>query len=359
MSKKWKATSGECRVSHGPLVCRLLCLFLFLFSAFPLLGHEVRPAYLELQQTGAETYELLWKVPGQGEDLRLGLYVQLPESCSNLSQPRGAFSANAYAERWRIRCAGGLSGGTIRIAGLSATLTDVLVRLERRDGTTQVTRLTPALSSFVVEAVPSRMEIVRTYLVLGIEHILTGVDHLLFVLGLLLLVRGLGSLVKTVSAFTVAHSVTLALATLGFVHVPQPPVEAVIALSIVFVANEILRSRGRSPTTKASLAERQPWLVAFSFGLLHGLGFAGGLSEVGLPEGHIPLALLLFSIGVEVGHFGFIAVVLGSISLGLWIRNRVRLSPLRPQYLAMLRLLPPYAIGGTAMFWLIERIVAF
>ena len=252
-----------------------------------------------------------------------------------------------------------MSGGTIRIAGLSATLTDVLVRLERRDGTTQVTRLTPALSSFVVEAVPSRMEIVRTYLVLGIEHILTGVDHLLFVLGLLLLVRGLGRLVKTVSAFTVAHSVTLALATLGFVHVPQPPVEAVIALSIVFVANEILRSRGRSPTTKASLAERQPWLVAFSFGLLHGLGFAGGLSEVGLPEGHIPLALLLFSIGVEVGHFGFIAVVLGSISLGLWIRNRVRLSPLRPQYLAMLRLLPPYAIGGTAMFWLIERIVAF
>ena len=213
----------------------------------------------------------------------------------------------------------GLSGGTIRIAGLSATLTDVLVRLERLEGTTQVTRLAPAMPSFVVEAAPSRMEIVRTYLGLGVEHILTGVDHLLFVLGLLLLVRGFGRLVKTVSAFTIAHSVTLALATLGFVHVPSPPVEAVIALSIVFVAKEILRSRGRSASTQPSLTERQPWLVAFSFGLLHGLGFAGGLSEVGLPEGHIPLALLLFSIGVEVGHFSFIAAVFALMALGRWM----------------------------------------
>ena len=331
MSKKWKATSGEWRVTGGLLASRCLCLLLFLFSGFPLFAHEVRPAYLQLHQTSGETYDVLWKVPGQGEDLRLGLYVQLPESCSNLSQPRGAFAANAYTERWSIKCTMGLSGATIRIAGLSATLTDVLVRLERLEGTTQVTRLTPATPSFVVEAAPSRMEIVRTYLALGVEHILTGVDHLLFVLGLLLLVRGVGRLVKTVSAFTVAHSVTLALATLGFVHVPQPPVEAVIALSIVFVATEILRSRGRSATVKPSLAERQPWLVAFSFGLLHGLGFAGGLSEVGLPEGHIPLALLLFSIGVEVGHFGFIAAVFASIALGRWMLHRVRLSPLRPQ----------------------------
>ncbi|MGZ9156892.1 MAG: HupE/UreJ family protein, partial [Candidatus Binatia bacterium] len=147
-------------------------------------SHEVRPAYLELRQTSNDTYDVLWKVPGQGEDLRLGLYVQLPESCSNLSQPRGAFAANAYTERWSIKCAMGLSGGTIRIAGLSATLTDVLVRLERLEGSTQVTRLTPAMPSFVVEAAPSRMEIVRTYLALGVEHILTGVDHLLFVLGL-------------------------------------------------------------------------------------------------------------------------------------------------------------------------------
>jgi hydrogenase/urease accessory protein HupE len=346
-------------VSRTFFFCACYSILSSLFFTIVAFSHEVRPAYLELHQTSGDTYDVLWKVPGQGEDLRLGLYVQLPESCSNLSQPRGAFAANAYAERWTIKCAMGLSGGTIRIAGLSATLTDVLVRLERLEGTTQVTRLTPAMPSFVVEAAPSRMEIVRTYLALGVEHILTGVDHLLFVLGLLLLVRAFGRLVKTVSAFTVAHSVTLALATLGFVHVPSPPVEAVIALSIVFVAKEILRSHGRSPSTQPSLTERQPWLVAFSFGLLHGLGFAGGLSQVGLPEGHIPLALLLFSIGVEVGHFSFIAAVFAFMALGRWMLRRVRLSPLRPQFLGLLRLLPPYAIGGTAMLWLIERLAAF
>ena len=359
MNKKWKATSGDWRVSRVLLAFRCVCLLLFLFSGFPLFAHEVRPAYLELHQTGAETYDLFWKVPGQGDDLRLGLYVQLPESCSNVKQPRGAFAANAYTEGWSVQCAGGLSGATILIAGLAATLTDVLVRIERVEGSTQITRLTPATPSFVVEAAPSRMEIVRTYFVLGTEHILTGADHLLFVLGLLLLVRGFGKLIKTVSAFTVAHSVTLALATLGFVHVPSPPVEAVIALSIVFVAKEILRSRSRSSSTRPSLTERQPWLVAFSFGLLHGLGFAGGLSEVGLPEGHIPLALLLFSIGVEVGHFGFIAAVFAFMALGRRAMQRLRLSPLWLHQSAALRLLPPYAIGGVAMFWLIERLAAF
>jgi hydrogenase/urease accessory protein HupE len=345
------------RISY--LVSRTVFLCQLATFAPSVFAHEVRPAYLDLHQTGAETYDLLWKVPGQGEDLRLGLYVQLPESCSNITQPRGAFAANAYTERWSVQCTGGLSGGTIRIAGLSATLTDVLVRIGRGDGSTQITRLTPATSSFVVEAAPSRMEIVRTYLLLGIEHILTGVDHLLFVLGLLLLVRGFGQSIKTVSAFTVAHSVTLALATLGFFHVPSRPVEAVIALSIVFVAKEILRSRGRSLSAQPGLTERQPWLVAFSFGLLHGLGFAGGLSEVGLPEGHIPLALLLFSIGVEVGHFSFIAAVFALMALSRLAMRRLRLPELQSKQSPVLRLLPPYAIGTIAMFWLIERIVAF
>ena len=174
MSNDRGATSVECRTSRGLLVCRCLCLWLLLFSGLPLFAHEVRPAYLELHQTGAATYNVLWKVPGQGEDLRLGLYVQLPESCSNLTQPRGAFAANAYTERWSIKCAAGLSGGAIRIAGLSATLTDVLVRIERVEGSSQIIRLTPSVPSFVVEAAPSRMEIVRTYLALGVEHILTG-----------------------------------------------------------------------------------------------------------------------------------------------------------------------------------------
>ena len=198
---------------------------------------------------------------------------------------------NAFTERWTVKCAGGLTGGTIHIAGLTATMTDVLVRLERLDGTTQVTRLTPSAPSFVVEAAPRALEVARTYVVLGVEHILTGIDHLLFVLALLIITRGGWKLVKTVTAFTISHSITLSAATLGFVHVPQPPVEAVIALSIVFVAAEIVRMhRGVEGITA-----RAPWIVAFTFGLMHGLGFAGGLSEAGLPAGHIPTALLFFS----------------------------------------------------------------
>src|SRR6185503_3608776 len=192
-------------------------------------AHEVRPAYLELRQTGPETYDALWKVPGRGEDLRLGLYVELPSACTNLTRPRGSMANNAFTERWTVKCAGGLIGGRIHIAGLNATNTDVLVRLERLDGTAQVTRLTPSVPSLVVEAAAGVVEVARTYVVLGVEHILTGIDHLLFVLALLIITRGGWKLLKTVSAFTLSHSITLSAATLGFVHVPQRPVEAVIA----------------------------------------------------------------------------------------------------------------------------------
>lgn len=338
-------------------MCGLALVLVVLASCAP--AHEVRPGYLELRQTGADTYDVLWKVPGRGDDLRLGLYVELPAGSRNLSVPRGQFGANAYTERWTFTRSGGMTGGTIRILGLAGTLTDVLVRLERLDGTTQMTRLTPSTPSFVVDDAPTRLEIVRTYLVLGVEHILMGIDHLLFVLGLLLMVRGLGRLVKTVTAFTIAHSVTLTLAALGFLHVPPPPVEAVIALSIVFVATEILRAREAGASASPSLAQRQPWLVAFSFGLLHGLGFAGGLSEAGLPEGHIPLALLFFSVGVELGHFTFVAVLVALMALGRRAVGRSWPSILTPQHTALLRLAPPYAIGGIAMFWLIERLAAF
>jgi len=310
------------------------------------LAHEVRPAYLELHQTGPDTYDALWKVPGQGENLRLGLYVELPAGCTNVTQPRGSMANNAYTERWTVKCPGGLNGGTIHIAGLSGTVVDVLVRLERLDGTTQVTRLMPSAPSFVVEAVPGALGVARTYTVLGIEHILSGIDHLLFVLALLIITGGGWRLVKTVTAFTVSHSITLTLATLGYVHIPQRPVEATIALSIVFVAAEILRARAGKP----GLTQRAPWVVAFAFGLMHGLGFASGLSEAGLPVAHIPTALFFFSIGVETGHFLFIGVVLSLIALA----RRVKMPA--PQWA---QLLPPYAIGSIAMFWVIQRIAAF
>ena len=225
----------------------------------------------------------------------------------NLSKPEGTFSGDAYLERWRIQRAGGLENQTIHIDGLAGTKIDVLVRMENADGVTQTTRLLPASPSFTVEAAPSPWRVSATYLVLGIEHILLGIDHLLFVLALVLLVKGWKRLVGTITAFTVAHSITLAAATLGFVHVPGPPVEACIALSIVFVAAEIIRGRQGQP----GLTERAPWVVAFTFGLLHGLGFAGALNEVGLPAQAIPLALLFFNVGVEIGQLAFIALVVG------------------------------------------------
>ena len=333
---------------------RRLLVFVWLTLLAPgVFAHEVRPAYLELRQSGPETYDALWKVPGRGEDQRLGLYVELPAGCANVTEPRASMINGAVTERWRVTCAGGLRGGTIRIAGLSATMTDVLARLERLDGTTQVTRLTPSAPSFVVAAPAGAMGVARTYAVLGVEHILSGVDHLLFVLALILITRGGWTLVKTVTAFTVSHSITLSLAALGYVHVPQRPVEAAIALSIVFVAAEILRER----QGHVGIAARAPWIVALIFGLMHGLGFAGGLSEAGLPDGHIPTALLFFSIGVETGHFLFIGFVLSLIALGQ--RAASRLTPLGHRQLAAIQLLPPYAIGSVAMFWVIQRLAAF
>jgi hydrogenase/urease accessory protein HupE len=328
----------------------LLFLLLLTVCAPSASAHELRPAYLQLHQTGADTYDAWWKVPGRGEELRLGLYVELPAGCVNLTAPRGVFAADTYSERWSVRCTGGLSGGIIHIAGLSATLTDVLVRLERLDGITQVTRLTPSASSFVVAAMPSKLQVAGAYLCLGVEHILFGIDHLLFVLALLLLVKGWWRVVQTITAFTVAHSLTLAAATLGFVHVPQQPVEAVIALSIMFVASEIVHERQGRP----GLSARQPWIVAFTFGLLHGFGFAGALSETGLPQTAIPIALLFFNAGVELGQLFFIASVFSAVAGTRHLARRFGM----PQPPWAWRV-PPYAIGGVAAYWAMQRITTF
>ena len=325
---------------------QLACLVVFASSAW---AHEVRPAYLELRQTAPDTYDVLWKVPALGDTMRLGIYVALPEGSTNLSDPRGAFVNNAFIERWSVQRDGGLTGGTIRIEGLGATVIDVLVRVEQQDGSTQLTRLTPSAPAFVVEATPSSSEVLRSYFVLGVEHILTGFDHLLFVLALMILTRGSWRLIKAVTAFTVAHSITLGLAALGFVQVPSAPVEAIIALSIVFVAAEVVHSRqGRS-----GLTERMPWVVAFAFGLLHGFGFAGALSEIGLPQLDIPLALFSFNVGVEVGQLLFIAVVFAAVAVARQVVRHVA----RPLPTWAWRV-APYAIGSVSTFWLIQRVAA-
>lgn len=323
-----------------------LAMLLLTLLMSPLQAHEARPAYLQLRQTGADTYDVLWKVPGQGEDRRLALDVVFAPDVDIVGRPRVSFAGNAFLQRWQVRREGGLDGTAIRIDGLQSTFTDVLVRLERIDGTSRTLRIVPSSPSFVVEAEPGSGEVARTYLALGIEHILLGIDHLLFVLALVILVDGTRRLIWTITAFTAAHSLTLAAATLGYVHVPPPPVEACIALSIVFLASEIMHMRAGRP----GLTYRQPWIVAFVFGLLHGLGFAGALSEVGLPANAIPIALLLFNVGVEIGQLLFIAAVLTTISLAR--RLRVPTSGWIAQ-------LPVYGIGAIAAFWTLDRFAGF
>jgi hydrogenase/urease accessory protein HupE len=317
-------------------------------------AHEVRPGYLQVRELSADKYDVTWKVPANGE-YRLSLYARLPKECTG-APDQGSFAGGAFIERWQAKCPGGLVGRTISIDGLSATRTDVLARVERLDGTTQTVRLTPDRASFEVSAAPDRLEVAKTYFVLGVEHILSGVDHLLFVLGLLFLVGSWRRLVATVTAFTVAHSITLAAATLGWVHVPQAPIEATIALSVMFVAAEILRDAHGHP----GLAKRAPWIVAFVFGLLHGFGFAGALQQVGLPEKDIPVALLFFNVGVEVGQLLFIAAVVVVLSALTRLFRKRGTTEHGPWHSEMLIRTPvAYMVGSVAAFWVVQRVVGF
>ena len=317
-------------------------------------AHEVRPGYLQIKQLDVQTYGLLWKVPAKG-DRRIGLYVRLPINCRN-SQAASRFAGGAYIERWRATCEGGLKDGTIAIDGLEATRTDVLVRVEHSSGQTQTVRLTPSRPEFKVIGGAGPAAVMRTYFKLGVEHILLGFDHLLFILALVFLVQGWRRLLATITAFTVAHSLTLAAATFGWLQVPQAPVEAVIALSIMFVAVEVLhRHRGRT-----GIATRKPWIVAFTFGLLHGLGFAGALRSVGLPDHAIPLALAFFNVGVEAGQLLFVA----ALFLLFWLANQSmggRAAAVGRSFLpgTMLTRAASYVIGTLAAFWLIERTYGF
>ena len=323
--------------------------------AHPALSDELRPGYLELRQTTSDTYNLLFKIPARGDQPRLGIYLKLPEGTHDIETPRSTFSGGGYIERRSIRRNGGLTGHPIIIDGLTTTFTDVLVRIEALGGATQTERLSPTQTAFVVQAIPGKTEVAATYLRLGIEHILFGFDHLLFVLALVILVREWRGVALTVTAFTVAHSLTLAAATLGFVNVPGPPVEAAIALSIVLVAVEIVNARQGKP----SLTARRPWLVAFGFGLLHGLGFAGALAEVGLPQHAIPVALLFFNLGVEIGQLLFVAAVL-TLAWQLREAATLRFKPVLVQQTTdRLDVIAAYAIGAVAAYWLIERTTTF
>ena len=323
---------------------------LVLLAASAARAHEVRPAYLELKETAQGQFSVLWRTPVLA-GMRLPVGLKLPDGVRSLKDPVVQELTDSLVERrWIAAGPKGLGGARIEFPGLQLTITDVLVRYEFADGGKGTVIVRSSQPWFELTAAQSRWNVAGEYLLLGIEHIWGGMDHLLFVLALLLLVKGLRRVVATITAFTIAHSLTLAAATLGFVHAPQAPIEAVIALSIVFVACEIVRSRQGSP----GLTERRPWLVAFVFGLLHGLGFAGALSEVGLPQTAIPVALLFFNLGVEAGQILFIAAILCALSAIRWLGQRMAIP--KPAWAWRVA---PYSIGIVASFWMIQRIAAF
>lgn len=306
---------------------------------------ELRPAYLAMREIATDEFSVHWKVPAAGKQ-RPALYVQLPAPCTPKSEPIRGFAADAFFERWGVVCPGGLKNREIKIDGLSRSLTDVLARIEYRGGSTQVVRLGAGSPSFVVAGVQTGLDVAKTYMHLGIEHILTSLDHLFFVLALILLIGNSWVLVKTITAFTVAHSITLAGAALGYLSLPQKPVEAAIALSIAFLAAEVVKM-GDAPKR---LSQRYPWSVAFGFGLLHGFGFAGALKEIGLPQSDVPLALLTFNIGVEVGQLIFVIVVVA----GSKAAANLFVAPLRPARTAV-----AYLIGTISVVWLVSRTSTF
>ena len=306
-------------------------------------AHEIRPAYLQITETAPHHYSIFWKQPTMGEiSLRLKPLIGnwLRDSTAMIS-----YSETYLIKQWEINAGNeNLNGQKVSIEGLDKTMTDVLVNIHFLNGDEITRLLKPVEPSFVVEQSQHTNVPVAAYLQLGITHILFGVDHLLFVLGLLLLVKGNRRLVKTITAFTIAHSITLALATLHLVNVQQAAAEATIALSIVFLALELTRHyQGRD-----GLTYKYPWIVAFVFGLLHGFGFAGALAEVGLPAASIPIVLFLFNVGVEIGQLMFVAAAL----MFIWLLKNGG-----PRFPTWTRYIAPYFIGSLACFWLIERVV--
>jgi len=338
------------RITMKYFLLLLLALLFGLLSSTNVGAHEIRPALLEINEPQPGFYDVTWKVPALGDRV-LGLAPVFPECMKPVGPPSNHMSPGAAVQYFSFKTDGQpIAGETIFIEGLSGLQIDVLVRINLANGDHHSMILRPKSPSYIIPQRATKGAIAWSYMKMGVIHIFEGIDHLLFVLALVVIVPNLWMLFKTITAFTLAHSVTLALATLGFVNVPSGPTEAVIALSIVFLAVEIIRSR----QGKFSLAEDYPWIVAMIFGLVHGLGFAGALSEVGLPQHEIPLALLMFNVGVEIGQIAFVFVIL-AILAGLrfvWAKIPTMAPMSRWQ-------LVPYAIGCVAAYWTIERTMSF
>jgi hydrogenase/urease accessory protein HupE len=332
---------------RGVRTVALSVLFAVLASVVAAVAHESRPAYLEITETAPNRYAVLWRTPLLS-GMRLPVVLRFAPAIRDATAPTERVFSDSIVERRTIAAEGELAGKRIEFVGLQATITDVLVRIQVLDGTHSTVLVRP--SKPWIEIAPSRglFAVASAYLSHGVEHILFGFDHLLFVLALLLIVPSWRMLLWTVTAFTLAHSITLSLATLGVVQVPGPPVEAAIALSILLLACEIMRVQRGQP----SLTAQWPWIVAFCFGLLHGFGFAGALTRLGIPQGDVPLALLAFNVGVEIGQLVFIACVLAAVA-------SIRRVGIPMLFERNAKVVTTYGIGILAGFWFIERVAAF
>ena len=321
---------------------RLLLLLAAIMLAVPASADELRPGYLELTQQDAQHWRMVWKAPVLG-GLATHARPLVPPQCRQ-SVPIARLEGAALIAESRLTCTKDLAGSQVGLVGMDTAFTDALVRIAPLGHPVQAARLTPGHAVVTVATVPDRWAVARSYFALGVEHILTGYDHLLFVVALVLLLGRLGVVVRAATAFTVAHSLTLVGTTLGLFGLAQAPVEALIALSIVFLSVEVVKQDPVHPR----LSERIPWVVAFGFGLIHGFGFAGALREIGLPEGDVPTALLTFNLGVEAGQLVIVSLGLAAIAL---------LRRLAPPALRPVKLAASYAIGITASFWFIQRLV--
>ncbi len=307
-------------------------------------AHEVRPAYLQITEHADGTVVVVWKAPALGS-MRLDVDPVLPKTWAPVGPPTRQVLRDAFVDQWTVRPSESLDGAEVSATSLSTLLIDVLVRVERADGRRQTGLLHSASPTLTLLTAPPASDVIATYGWMGMEHIWLGFDHLAFVFGLLLLVPGWKLLLQAITAFTVAHSLTLALTVFGVIGLAPAPVETVIAASILLLALEVLRKqRGEE-----SLTTRTPWVVAFVFGLIHGAGFAGALVRVGLPAGDIPLALLCFNCGVELGQLAFVATILALLAAGR------RLPAAGPVWGAKLA---PYVLGSLAVMWCLERLPA-
>ena len=323
---------------------KALLFFIVLFSNVGF-SDEIRPSYLQIKAMGENTHDVIWKVPARNDQFKLALKVAFDKNVRKIKEPVGAFVGGSYVSNWRIYAPEGLDGTTLQISGLSSSPSDVLLRIINEQGEITIGNIKPDKPTYTFVASAGTWETVKTYTKLGIEHILEGTDHLLFVACLVMIASTFTKLLWTITGFTLAHSITLFLAAMDWVRVPIPPIEAAIALSIVFLAMEIAKN------DKNSLTYRYPGLVSSSFGLLHGFGFASALMEIGLPQNERIVALLFFNVGVEIGQLIFV----GFLLLMAWF---IHLSYKRSKDIQWAKVIS-YMIGSVSMMWLFQRVLSF